>query len=155
MFRNVPPAQRRMVILSVVALALAIAFVVVAVIFAAGRPAVREGEYEPFEVGDAGALGRAIATGGPIFFPDPTGGDRGFLLAVEAGELVGLHVVPPGGSPDCPVDWNRDDEIFTDCEGRMWRSVELRRFPTTIDDEGLVVVDLRRTLPAPEPTPSG
>lgn len=148
MFSGLPPAQRRLLFLSLGALALAIAFVVLAVIFATGRPAVREGEYEPFEVGDAARLAEAIAREQPLFFADPVGGDRGFALTLDDGAFAALHVVPPGASSDCPIDWNDSAETFEDCRGRRWATDELARFPTSVEDD-LVVIDLR-TRRAPQ-----
>lgn len=145
MLSRVPPEQRRLVLLSMAALALSIVFVVFALIFAAGRTATPE-DYEPFEAGPASFLAESIATQAPIFYPDPTGGDRGFHLTLHEGDFTALHVVPPDGSRDCPLEWRPARERFEDCEGTVWRPDELRRFPVAIEDD-VVVVDLRRTIP--------
>lgn len=159
MFSRLPPAQRRLFLLSLGALVLAVAFVLVAIIVATGRPAVVEGEYRPFEVGNADRLSEAIATERPLFFADPTGGTRGFVLTLADGNFAALHVVPPRGRASCPVDWNLEEERFEDCDGRAFRPDQLSRFPVTINDDGVVVVDLREPrrpdAPAPEGTETG
>lgn len=151
MLSRVPPAQRRLVILVGAAAIAAGIFAGVAIVLASGQPAVQPDEYEPFVVGNAARLGEIVATEQPLFFADPTDGPRGFALALEDGDLVALHVVPPGGSRDCPVGWDAGQGRFEDCRGRPHDTHTLRRFPTTIDADGLVVVDLRRLEPPPGP----
>lgn len=146
MLERVPREQRRLVLLSIAALGLAIGFVVFALIFAAGRTAETPEEYEPFEAGPAARLSELIATEQPIFFPDPTGGDRGFFLTLVDGSLTTVHVVPPGKTRSCPIEWQLGDERFEDCDGTVWSPRELRRFPVAIRD-GTVVVDLRERVP--------
>lgn len=150
MLARVPPAQRRLVVLVAAAAVAAGIFAGVAILLASGRPAVQPGEYEPFVAGNAARLGEIVATEQPIFYADPTGGRRGFALALEDGDFVALHVVPPGGSPDCPVDWDSEARHLKDCRGRAYEAGQLRRFPTSVNDEGVVVVDLRRLRDPPE-----
>lgn len=153
MLERLPPAQRRLVVLTGVAAVLAGTLVAVLVVLTAGRPAVRPGGYEPFEVGEASRVAQ-LAAARPLFFADPTGGSRGFALAVVEGELVALHVVPPGGSRACPIDWDSGARRFEDCRGRPWRADELRRFRVIVREEAAserVLVDLRRILDPPCP----
>lgn len=147
MLARIPPAQRRLVILVAAAAIAAGVFVGVVLVLASGQSAVRPGEYEPFEVGSAARLGELIATEQPLFFADPTGGTRGFALTLDDGDFAAVHVIPPGGSRDCPIDWVTERRRFEDCKGRHWPVDELRRFRTTIDDRGIVLVDLRALLP--------
>jgi hypothetical protein len=149
--RRVPPAQRPVVAGLAVAVALAIAFVAYALLRASGEPAVRAGDYQPFVVGRASALGRAVQER-PVFFADPTGGTRGFVLALEDDAFAALSVVPPGHDRACPIDWDPARRRFEDCRARAWETAELARFPVVLRDQGkdsVVVVDLRRRLPAP------
>lgn len=148
MLDRVPPEQRRLVLLSIAALALAVGFVVFALVFAAGRTAEAPEEYEPFGAGPAARLSELIATEQPIFFPDPTGGDRGFFLTLVDSSFTAVHVVPPGKTRSCPIEWQLGDEHFEDCDGAVWEPRELRRFPVAIRD-GIVVVDLRQPVPPP------
>lgn len=146
MLERVPREQRWLVLLSIAALALAIAFVALALIFAAGRTSETLEEYEPFEAGPAARLSELVATEQPIFFPDPTGGDRGFFLTLVDGSFTAVHVVPPGKTRACPIEWQLDGEHFEDCDGTVWAPRELRRFPVAIED-GIVIVDLRERVP--------
>lgn len=148
MLARIPPSQRRLVILVGLAAVAAGAFAGVAIVLASGDSAVRPSEYQPFEVGNAARLGEAVATEQPVFFADPTGGTRGFALALEDDELVALHVIPPGGSADCPIDWKPEDRRFEDCRDRVWDTHQLRRFRSSVNETGLFVVDLR-TMEAP------
>jgi len=148
---RVPPAQRRMLILVAAAAVAAGIFVGVAILLASGRPAVRPGRYEPFVAGNAATLGQMVATEQPIFYADPTGGTRGFAVALEDGDFVALHVVPPGGSAACPIDWDLRDKRFEDCRDTPFASEQLRRFKTEVTD-GVVIVDLRAIEPAARPT---
>lgn len=148
MFRGLPPAQRRLLLLSIGALVLAVGFVVVAVLFAVGRPAVRTPEeYRPFKIEKASVLAESVARHGPAFFADPTGGERGFVVQIIDRDLVALRVIPPGHTSECPVDWKAAHQQFEDCRGTVWSPRELQRFPSSIDDQGIFVVDLRRVLP--------
>lgn len=149
MLARIPPAQRRLVVLVAAAAVAAGVSVGVAVVLASGQPAVRPDRYEPFVTGHAARLGELIATDQPLFFADPTGGIRGFALALEDGDFVAVHVIPPGGSADCPIDWDPTADRFEDCHGKVWATRELRRFPTRLSEDDLVVVDIRRLDPAP------
>lgn len=152
MTSRIPPAQRRLVLLVGAAAVAAGLFAGVAVILASGQPAVRPEQYEPFVAGNAATLGQMIATEQPLFYADPTGGTRGFALAIEDGTFVALHVVPPNGSPDCPIDWDLEAEEFRDCNDRVFETSRLRRFETEVENN-LVVVDLRTVEPPPETAP--
>jgi len=150
---RIPPAQRRLVALTALVAVLAGIFVAVAVILATGQQAVAPDEYEPFRVGRADVLVDTVRDR-PVFFADPTGGERGFAFTLHEGDFLALHVVPPGGSAECPVDWSVEASRFEDCEGQVHRPEELARFQVRVVDEGdeeIVLVDLRRRLPAPSP----
>lgn len=103
--------------------------------------------YAPFRAGYEDELVEHINEGGPVFIPDPTGGDRGFYLVRNAGQIVALHVVPPGGEPSCPVQYDMGQ--FTDCDGRVVDPTTLRQFRVTTRPEGdeqAVYVDPRGFL---------
>ena len=151
MLSRVPPEHRRLLILVGAAAIAAGVFAGAAVILATGQPAVKPGRYEPFAVGNAARLGQIIATEQPLFFADPTGGDRGFVLALDDGDFAALHVVPPGGSRACPINWEPEAARFADCRGTQYQPDQLRRFHTRVNDDGLVVVDLRK-VEEPQPT---
>jgi hypothetical protein len=149
MRRRLPPAQRRLVLLTAFAAVGAVALAVVAVVVATEQPAGEQAEYQPFELGAATRVAEIVIER-PVFFADPTGGDRGLAVTLLDDDLAAVHVVPPGGTRDCPVDWDAEGEQFEDCAGRAWAAEELSRFPLTVravDGIDKVFVDLRRTLP--------
>lgn len=157
MLDRVPPAQRRLVLLTAVAAVAAGVFVAVAVILATGEGTSTPEEYQPFRIGRADRLAEQIRDR-PVFFADPTGGERGFALALHDGDFVALHVVTPGGSAECPIDWAVEDERFEDCDGRVWTPPQLARFDLRLVEEDgvdIVVVDLRRRLPPRAAGPGG
>jgi hypothetical protein len=115
-------------------------------------------DYEPFEAGLAESIHESLAEGGPFFVPDPFEGDRSILLALEDDEIVALSVNKPGDS-DCHVRWRGSVDSFVDCNDDEVRSEQLDRYLTSIpgggDQEGILLVDLRTLLPAPEPIATG
>ena len=152
---RIPASQRRLFIVSAVAAAVAGVFAGVVLLVAAG-PQERPRHYEPFAVGQGPELADAIRHQRPLFFADPTGGSRGFVLTLEDGQFLALHVVPPGGTRACAVGWNERHRRLEDCHGRAYRSEQLARFPVIVGTRGdpdRVLVDLRRLLPAPERAP--
>src|SRR5688572_2867762 len=94
---SVPPARSdaRFVAFSAVS-------VVVAGLLVAGALllAVREDAgprvYRPFQAGNAVELKAELREGGPFFIPDPFGGRRSILLALEDGDVVALVNLLPG-----------------------------------------------------------
>ncbi|MGH8972271.1 MAG: hypothetical protein ACRD0C_03610, partial [Acidimicrobiia bacterium] len=93
-----------------------------------------------------------IREDGPVLIPDPKGGDRTFYLDLEGDDIIALHVVPPGGSARCPVQYDHTARRYEDCDGRPVVRDTLARFEvlTRVDDEDrkTIYVDLRR-LTAP------
>jgi hypothetical protein len=87
----------------------------------------------------------------PDFIPDQFGGDRSFWLTLEGDEVAAIAVNPT--DMDCTVDWRGRIDRFVCGDGRF-RSQELERFevrvPDAGDDKGVLIVDVRRRLPAPE-----
>lgn len=108
--------------------------------------------YAPFPAGSAARIERSIERGGPIFYPDPSEGTDAFYLDLEAGKIVALAVVLPGGRPECPVVWDRRQRRYEDCENAEVAREELQRFRTVIQGTGdgrRVFVDIRTVVPAP------
>jgi hypothetical protein len=94
---------RLLVGLAAVVSGLALAVLVIGMV--GGDGSSRPATYEPFLAGPRERVTRSIADGGPIFFPDPTGGTRAFYLDRIGTTLVAVHVYP--GKEDCPVQWDR------------------------------------------------
>jgi hypothetical protein len=112
-------------------------------------------KYEPFDAGAARDIERLLKEGGPYYVPDPFGGNRSILFALEGGEVVALSNVVPG-TKDCVVNIKNEGKSFVDCNGDRLRSGELDRYLITIErrpntnDE--MFVDLRTKEPAPNPS---
>jgi hypothetical protein len=146
---------RLLVGLAAVVSGLALAVLVIGMV--GGDSSSRPATYEPFLAGPRQRLIRSIADGGPIFFPDPTGGTRAFYLDRMGTTLVALHVFPPAANEDCPVQWDRKAKRYADCQKQAIDPVTLRRFPVidgTQSRPDSVYVDLRTLEPAPAPSTS-
>jgi hypothetical protein len=128
--------------------------VVAAVLLLATSRADSPKEYRPFVAGPVSQLRSDLRTGGPFYFPDAFGGKRSILFALEGDQVVALMTHTPGGD-DCRVRWRGSVDSFVDCRGNRLRSDEVGRYETTIENRRgtgrVVVVDLRKELPAPAP----
>ncbi len=86
--------------------------------------------------------------------PDPFGGDRSILLALEDGKVVALSDVKPG-TKDCRIRWRGSINSFVDCNDNKLKSTDLARYQSEVgqigDQKGELLVDLRRREPAPAP----
>lgn len=125
---------------------------VAAVLLLATSRASSPTKYKPFPAGDATAIRTDLKKGGPYFFPDPFGGDRNILLAIEDGKIVALSDIEPG-TKDCRIRWRGSIDSFVDCHGEKLRSTDLARYQSGIGtigaNKGELLVDLRHKDPAP------
>ena len=53
-------------------------------------------KYVPFDAGVASSIRKELKDGGPYFVPDPFGGNRTILLALEEGKVIALSDLLPG-----------------------------------------------------------
>jgi hypothetical protein len=125
---------------------------VAAVLLLATGRAASPTKYEPFDAGVAVSIRKDLKSGGPYFVPDPFGGDRSILLAIEDGDVVALSDVVPG-TKDCRVRWRGSIDSFVDCHDDKIRSTDLARYVTEVGKigaaKGELFIDLRRKEPAP------
>jgi hypothetical protein len=109
-------------------------------------------KYQPFPAGDAASIKQQLKDGGPYFFPDPFGGNRNILLAIEGGKVVALSDVLPG-TTDCRIRWRGSINSFVDCHDDKLRSTELARYLAEIGlvgaNKGELLIDLRHREPPP------
>ena len=109
-------------------------------------------KYVAFDAGVAVSIHKGLKSGGPYFVPDPFGGDRSILLALEDGKVVALSDVKPG-TKSCRVRWRGSIDSFVDCHDDKVKSTDLARYQTEVgeigDQKGELLVDLRRRDPAP------
>src|SRR5439155_23582442 len=104
---------------------------VAAVLLLATSRASSPTKYQPFDAGAAASIKKDLKDGGPYFVPDPFGGDRSILLAIEDGKIVALSDVAPG-TRDCRVRWKGSINSFVDCHDDKLESTDLARYRTEI-----------------------
>jgi hypothetical protein len=124
---------------------LIIGLLVVATLAGSRQPAT----YRPFFAGMKDDRAADIRQEGPVLIPDPKGGQRTFYLDLEGNEIVALHVVPPGGSARCPVQFDHRQRRYEDCEARPVARETLARFKVITrvnDDEVAIFVDVRELV---------
>jgi hypothetical protein len=125
---------------------------VAAVLLLATSRASSPTKYEPFDAGVAVSIKNDLKDGGPYFVPDPFGGNRSILLAIEDGKVVALSDVKPGTN-DCRVRWKGSIDSFVDCHDDKLASSDLARYQTAIGltgaQKGELLIDLRHKDPAP------
>ena len=125
---------------------------VAAVLLLATSRAGSPTKYTAFPAGDATAIHSELKKGGPFFYPDPFGGDRNILLALEDGKVVALDDIKPG-TKNCRVRWRGSIDAFVDCHDDKVRSTDLARYQSEIgelgNNKGELLVDLRHREPAP------
>jgi hypothetical protein len=113
---------------------------------------------QPFAAGLASAIKSDLRDGGPFYTPDPFGKQQSILFALENGKIVALATQLPG-TTDCVVKWKASVDRFVDCHGVHRTSEELDRYQSYVDpvgeNKGILFVDLRHKLPAPQPATSG
>jgi hypothetical protein len=151
----VPPerSDTRLLIGAGAAAVLAGVFVAVVLLLATSR-ADSPKAYRPFPAGPEAQLRSNLKKEGPFYYPDAFGGKRSILFALEGDQVVALMTHTPGDQK-CRVRWRGSVDSFVDCRGKRLRSDQVGRYQTTVENQqgtgGVVVVDLRRELPAPAP----
>ena len=131
-----------------VVVGLAVGIIAVALISGGGGAAQ---PYQPFFAGTSDRVAKRIKAGGPECYQDPKKGDRSFCLDLDGGEFIALHVVPPGGTTACLVQWDRTEKRYEDCRGTPVDRNTLAHFPVLTREIGgkiSVFVDVRETTPA-------
>jgi hypothetical protein len=149
------PASRsdaKLLLVATGAVVLAGVLVAAVLLLATGR-ASSPTTYQPFDAGVASSIKQGLKDGGPYFVPDPFGGNRNLLLALEGGKVVALSDIVPG-SKDCRARWRGSINSFVDCHDDKLKSTDLDRYRTEIgltgDSKGELLIDLRHREPAPQ-----
>lgn len=139
-----------------VVVGLAVGIIVVALINGSGGSGGPQ-PYQPFFIGTSERVAKRIQSEGPECYQDPKKGDRSFCLDLDATATSGdtpergfiaLHVVPPGGTTACLVQWDRKEKRYEDCHGEAVDRNTLARFPVLTREIGgtiSVFVDVRET----------
>jgi hypothetical protein len=125
---------------------------VAAVLLLATSRASSPTKYAPFPAGVASSIRSELKDGGPYFFPDPFGGDRNILLAIEDGKVVALSDILPG-TKSCRIRWRGSKDTFVDCNDKNLESTDMARYRTGIGllgaNKGELLIDLRHREAAP------
>jgi hypothetical protein len=144
-------SDAKLLIVATGAVVFAGVLVAAVLLFATGR-ASSPTKYVAFPAGDSVSIKKNLKSGGPYFYPDPFGGDRNILLALEDGRVVALSDIKPG-TKDCRVRWRGSIDSFVDCHDDKLQSTDLARYRSVIglvgDNKGELLVDLRHRDPAP------
>ena len=149
------PAQRRTVLITALGAVIAAALlfaVMTRVTTTTSTPAGGAGaRTAQFELGRATDYARTIARDGPILFPDPQGRSRDiFVQHLGDDAWLAFEARAAGASRNCVLRWEQGPRQFVDpCTGAVYPpdGAGLVRFPTTVNDDGKVVVDLRSPRP--------
>jgi hypothetical protein len=134
-----------------VVVGLALGIIAVALINGSGGGGEPE-PYQPFFVGTSERVAKRIQSDGPVCYQDPKEGDRSFCVDLDGDQFVALHVVPPGGTTACLMQWDRKEKRFEDCHGTPVDRNTLARFPVLTKEIGgkiSVFVDVREAAPPP------
>jgi hypothetical protein len=151
--RPVPADKKLVIITGIVAIACGLALGAL-ILWATGRGGSPR-EYEPFNAGYEAGLRTKLETGGPVFVPDPFGGDQGIWFAIEDGAIVALAVSQPD-DPGCAIRWRGSRDTFVDCKDRPRDISALARYDLQIREENgepQVSVNLQTLLPPPASVP--
>ena len=137
-------------------------FVAVLNVLGSGGEGERAGP-DLFLLGQATPLAATVAEKGPLLLPDPLGRGRDvYVQHLGGGDWRTFEINPPGAPSRCVVHWRPERRVFSDgCSGAEYPvdGTGLITYPTEVDEEGRVVVDLRRpqaptttSAPAPDVT---
>jgi hypothetical protein len=151
----VPPARTDSRLLIGAGAAAVLAGLVVAVVLLlATSQADQPKTYQPFAAGPEQQLRKNLREGGPFYFPDPFGGNKSVLFALEGDNVVALQTHTPGDE-NCRIRWRGRINSFEDCHGNRLRSEQIGRYLTKVEERGgqgrIVFLDLRTEIPPPVP----
>ena len=146
------------VILATAAVVMGLVVGIVAVAVLNSRGGGETPPYQPFFAGTSDKVTRQVKEGGPVCYQDPKEGQRSFCLDLLGDEFVAYHVIAPGSTAECLVEWNRTEKRYQDrCSGAQVDPATLARFPILTKEIGgkiSVFVDVR-TSTAPGAPPAG
>lgn len=144
--------DRPVIIVATIAVIAAGLLVAAVLLLATGRGGPPK-QYEPYEAGAETTIKRNLKAEGPYYVPDPFGGDRSILFAIEDGQVVALSTIVPN-TDDCRVTIKNEGKSFVDCHGDKLQTTELDRYLTTTrpssNGTDILYVDLRTKLSAPD-----
>ena len=139
------------VILATAAVVMGLVLGIVAVAVLNSRGGGEPPPYQPFFAGTSDKVTKQIKEDGPVCYQDPEEGQRSFCLDLLADQFVAYHVVTPGKTAECLVQWNRMEKRYEDkCSEAPVDPATLARFPILTKEIGgkvSVFVDVRTPAP--------
>lgn len=104
-----------------------------------------------FDVGPAEQRRAVVERDGPLLFQDPLGRGRDiYVQHVGPDGWKAFEARAPGAPPRCVLEWQPADGRFRDpCTGATYPAdgAGLVSYPTRVDDDGRLRVDLRTPMP--------
>ena len=102
-----------------------------------------------FKVGSAERLARTVAREGPLLFQDLLDRSRDiYVNHLGAEDWRAFEAHAPGAPRRCTLEWRPESREFVEpCDGRRFPAdgTGLRSYPTRVDEDGLLIVDLSAT----------
>ena len=102
-----------------------------------------------FKVGSAERLARTVAREGPLLFQDLLDRSRDiYVNHLGAEDWRAFEAHAPGAPRRCTLEWRPESREFVEpCDGRRFAAdgTGLRSYPTRVDEDGLLIVDLSAT----------
>jgi len=99
-----------------------------------------------YVLGSAKSLGASVDRQGPLLLSDPLGSQRSIYVQHLGGnDWRTFDTRAPGASSDCLVVWQATERAFVDrCSRQAYPAdgTGLTGFPTRVDDDGKVLIDL-------------
>ncbi len=149
-------ADRKLIIITSLALVLAAAFFAGVLVFATGTNTPTSSDGGPLYIGPKRDIVTALDEGSPLYFANPFGG-RGFWIDRDDGALIALDV-GKWGDTSCSVKWKGRIDTYIDCNSNRLTHDEIARHPVTVvasgPRKGSVLVDLAVVDPPPGETSS-
>ncbi len=100
-----------------------------------------------YVLGSAKSLGPSVDRQGPLLLSDPLGSKRSIYVQYLGGnDWSTFDTSAPGASAGCLVEWHSTERAFVDrCSHQAYPAdgTGLTSFPTRVDDDGKVLIDLR------------
>jgi len=99
-----------------------------------------------YVLGSAKSLGPSVDRQGPLLLSDPLGSKRSiYVQHVGGNDWRTVDTSAPGSGPGCLVVWQAAEHAFVDrCTHQAYPrdGTGLTSFPTRVDDDGKVLIDL-------------
>ncbi|MDQ6839745.1 MAG: hypothetical protein M3137_15820 [Actinomycetota bacterium] len=100
-----------------------------------------------YVLGSAKSLGPSVDRQGPLLLSDPLGSKRSIYVQHLGGnDWRAFATNAPNASPGCLIEWQPRERSFVDkCSHQAYPAdgTGLTSFPTRVDDNGKVLIDLR------------